>query len=119
MEKLKAQISFGKDEDLKEVKLKLKSIDTNKYDLYCCFLPEHIVRKHNFDTDIIDVLNKLDNLTWVLGKYETLNEALENIDAEREALSKNIDKLFIISSSINKGLAKEIEMFSNNKIKIL
>ena len=118
MNKLKVQISFGKDADLNVVNSQLEKLKEEDYEFYCCFPTRRIVENKNFDTGIVDTLEGTlgDKLHWVLDKYETFEDAMLNIKEKRKELAKVIDKIYVLDSGVNEGIKEEVYEASCGKV---
>ena len=121
-EKIKAQICFAKEADLKKVKEQLQQLKAEgTYEFHCCFLPRHIVEEKGWDTEIVDLLEEeLGNeLVWELEKYENFDAAMGNISGERERVANLVNRMFVLDSKEAQGVAEEIKLFTQCKVILL
>lgn len=118
-------IVFSGTEDDKEldiIKTKLsKFIESNKempYKYKCLFLPRKVVEQKGFKTDLVDILNNCGaNIEFILDKYNSFEECMDNINKERIELSKESDKILSIIPTENiSNMYKELSLFVERKI---
>lgn len=123
-------ISFPGHANLDLVKEQLKKVfdiedakvDSEEFEYVCLFLPRHVVEEKGIDTDIIDLLSdsfKDRNLSMPLEKYPDYETCMKKLDAEKDKWINMVDVMYVLSVDIAPGVAKEIEIASNGKVKII
>lgn len=121
----KIWVVFSYTEDPKELEIintkLLQFVNENRglYKYKCLFLPRKAVESKGFKTDLLDVLEQCgDNIEFVLNKYNTFEECMDNINEERKILSNQSDKILAVLPILNVSNTFKIEIpqFVDNKI---
>lgn len=117
-------VVFTLTEDSKELKIINKKliefVEKNRFYKYkCLFLPRKVVKAKGFKPDIVDILENCGgDIEFILNKFDTFDECMENINKERKVLSDSLDKMLVIlpTNNISNTFKIEIPLFTNNKI---
>lgn len=121
----KLWVVFSYTEDAKELEIintkLLQFVDENKdnYEYKCLFLPRKVVEAKGFKTDLVEVLEHCGtDIEFVLNKYDTFQECMDNMNKERKMLSKKADKILAVLPTVNVSntFKVEIPQFVDNRI---
>ena len=91
------------------------------YTVHSCLLPKHILKEKGFDSRLVDSLIKTfgDKYSTELENEGSFDSCCKKIDEYRLKLSKKVDRLVIISSIPLSKVAYELELFTENKVKVI
>ena len=104
-----------------KLKDELDKLYGNNYTVHSCLLPKHILKEMGFDSTLVDALINTfgDKYSTELENEESFDSCCKNLDMYRLKLSKKVDRLVIISTTPLSKVAYELELFTENKVKVI
>lgn len=106
---------------IKKLKDKLDGIyGKNNYTLHSCLLPKHILTEKGFNSTLVDTLIETfgDRYSSELDGEKDFDSAIAKLDGCRKELSKKVDNLLIISTTPVSKVALELQLFTENKVRV-
>ena len=107
----------------KIIKLKdeLDELYGKDYTVHSCLLPKHILKEMGFDSTLVDALINTfgDKYSTELENEESFDSCCKKLDEYRLKLSKKVDRLVIVSTTPLSKVAYELELFTENKVKVI
>ena len=106
---------------IQKLKGELESMYGNNYTLHSCLLPKHILKERGFDSTLVDTLINTfgDRYSTELENEKDFNTAIPKLDNYRKELSKKVDRLIIVSSTPLSKVALELQLFTENKVRVI
>ena len=104
-----------------KLKDELDKLYGNNYTVHSCLLPKHILKEMGFDSTLVDALINTfgDKYSTELENEESFDSCCKKLDEYRLKLSKKVDRLVIISTTPLSKVAYELELFTENKVKVI
>ena len=105
---------------IKKLKNKLDVLYSGNYTLHSCLLPKHILTEKGFNSTLVDTLIETfgDRYSSELDGEKDFDSAISKLDDYRKGLSKKVDNLFIISTTPVSKVALELQLFTENKVRV-
>lgn len=106
---------------IQKLKQELDFMYNGNYTVHSCLLPKHILEEKGFDSRLVDSLIKTfgDKYSTELENEKDFNSAIKNLDDYRKSLSKKVDRLVIVSCTPLSKVALELQLFTENKVRVI